>query len=294
MRNLCRHRAASASGWLFAILIVLTLSTRGAGQTAPANGIIHWERDAQAAFAHAKASHRDLVIDLYANWCIECHHLDETTYLDPQVVAWSRSQIFLKQNAEREGIPLVDRFQINAYPTILFLDPDGNLVGRINGYLPGPQFLTTLQRFTREACTLDASLAGAAAHADPKLLLHAFSIEIAHQQYPAAARQLRELEAVLPESSPLYAHFLLAKEILLFRTGKNADAVTACADVLTHQPSPVDALFARYYRILGLVQLDRRDAAKAAIQEFVARYPADPHSQQVAEMQKQFRNPFDD
>jgi hypothetical protein len=38
----------------------------------------------------------------------------------------------------------------------------------------------------------------------------------------------------------------------------------------------------------------RRDAAKAAIRTFMARYPADPHRQQVAEMLKQLHNPFDD
>ena len=297
MKTLHGHRVASVPGWLFAVLIILLLPVCGMGQAAPADGI-HWEHDAQAAFAQAKASHRDLVIDMYADWCIECHHLDETTYLDPQVAAWSRSRIFLKQNAEKEGIPLVERFQVDAYPTILFLDPNGNLVGRINGYLPGPQFLATLQRFTREAGALDAQLAGklagTAANGDPRLLLRAASIEIAQQQYPAATRQLQQLEAVLPQSSPLYAHFLLAKGILLFRTGKSAGAVAACAGVLTHQPTPVDALFARYYRILGLVQLRQRDAAKAAIQEFVTRYPADPHSQQVAAMLKQLHNPFDD
>lgn len=292
MRNVLRRRAVSLFACLFAVLAAFVCPMSGSAQTAPAGGI-HWEHDAQAAFAQAKASHRDLVIDMYADWCIECHHLDQTTYRDPQVAAWSRNQIFLKQNAEKEGIPLVDRFQVDAYPTILFLDPDGNLVGRINGYLPGSQFLAALQRFAREAHTLDASLAGKTDSADPQLLLRAASVELSHQQYPAAARHLQQLGVVLPASSPLYAHFLLAKGILLYRTGKS-EAAAACAGVLAHQPTPVEALFARYYRILGLVQLGRRDAAKAAIEEFMARYPADPHSQQVAEMLKQLHNPFDD
>lgn len=269
------------------------LSPCVAGQTAPANGI-HWEYDAPVAFAQAKASHRDLVIDLYADWCIECHHLDQTTYRDPQVVAWSRNQIFLKQNAEKEGIPLVGRFQVDAYPTILYLDPDGNLVGRINGYLPGPQFLAALQRFAREARDLDASLTETAANADPRLQLRAASIEISRQQYPAAERHLQQVRAALPESSPLYSRFLLAEGVLFYRTGKADAAVSACDGVLNHQPAPVDALFARYYRILALVQLGRRDDAKAAIRAFVARYPADPHSQQLAEVLKQLHNPFDD
>lgn len=281
-----RHHVLLA-GWLIAI----ALSLPAAGQTA-ANGI-QWEHDARAAFARARALHRDVVIDMYADWCIECHHLDQTTYRDAQVVEWSRSQIFLKQNAEKEGTPLADRFRVDAYPTILYLDPDGNLVGCINGYLPGPQFLAVLQRFAQEARTLDASLEGTMTAADPKLQLRAASIEIVRQQYPAAARQLQRLQAVLPESSPLYSRYLLAKGVLYFRTGKNQDAVTACEGVLRHQPAPVDALFARYYRILALVQLGRRDAAKAAIQDFMTRYPADPHRQQVAALLQRLHNPFD-
>lgn len=284
--------------WMaLAALIIAMISATASlavAQTVPAASI-HWERDAAAAFAQAKATHRNLVIDMYADWCVECHHLDHTTYLDPQVVVWSRRAVFLKQNSEKEGVPLVQRFQVDAYPTILFLDEEGNLVGRINGYLPGPRFLQALERFGREAGELDRSLNGTATQpGDAQLQLRAAAIEISRQQYPAAERHLQLLKASLPESSPLYPRFLLAKGVLLFRTGRSGQAVAACDGVLAHQPAPVDALFARYYRILSLVRLGQRDQAKAGIEDFIARYPSDPHRQQLADLLQQLHNPFED
>lgn len=54
----------------------------------------------------------------------------------------------LKVNAEKEGKDLAQKYGVQGYPTILFLDPKGTVVGKIGGYLPPAGFSDELVKIT--------------------------------------------------------------------------------------------------------------------------------------------------
>jgi thioredoxin-like negative regulator of GroEL len=86
------------------------------------------------------------MVDVYTDWCHWCKVLDEKTYTDARVIqALSRDFIPVKVNPEKDPA-FARRYQVNAYPTILFLDGEGRIVHRLEGFLPPKDFLQMLQK----------------------------------------------------------------------------------------------------------------------------------------------------
>ena len=91
----------------------------------------------------AKASKKQIMIDFYTEWCGPCKKLDQTTWKDAKVQTWLSSRLVcLKVDAEK-NVKLASKYKVNAYPTILFLRPDGSEIDRIVGYLEPQDFLSS-------------------------------------------------------------------------------------------------------------------------------------------------------
>lgn len=88
-------------------------------------------RAVDAAFAKAKASGKDVLIDLGGNWCPDCRIL--AGVLDSREVApWADShfvQVRVDVGRENKNLDIARRFgvRISAVPTILVVAPDGKL-----------------------------------------------------------------------------------------------------------------------------------------------------------------------
>ena len=90
-----------------------------------------------------KAAHEQklVFIDFYTTWCGPCKMLDQTTWKDPSVIRLLREKTFaLKIDAEKE-VALAKRYGIEAYPTLLLLDPDGKERDRMVGYREAKPFI---------------------------------------------------------------------------------------------------------------------------------------------------------
>jgi thiol:disulfide interchange protein DsbD len=86
-------------------------------------------------------SSQPVMLDLYADWCVECKTMEMTTFRDPTVIATLADTLSLKldmtdNNDEHKA--LLKQFGIFGPPTILFFDPQGSeykqfrLVGTMN------------------------------------------------------------------------------------------------------------------------------------------------------------------
>jgi thiol-disulfide isomerase/thioredoxin len=105
-----------------------------------------WAKSWDVAVKQAKATGRPIFIDFYTDWCGWCKELDRSVYTDPQVVKVAEGFVPVRLNAEKDGsdVAMKYRSQISGFPTILFVDSEGKVEGKIGGYLPAPQFAESM------------------------------------------------------------------------------------------------------------------------------------------------------
>ena len=98
--------------------------------------------------AQAEAGRRDTVvmIEFYTDWCNWCRRLEADTFAMPVVQRELEQVVSMRRDAEKDGAELAARFGVDSYPTMIFLDPAGNEMDRIIGYLPPEAFLGRLER----------------------------------------------------------------------------------------------------------------------------------------------------
>jgi thiol:disulfide interchange protein len=91
--------------------------------------------DLSAALEKAKAEKKAIFIDFYTTWCMPCRMMDESVFRDWDVAEYmAENVVSLKVNAEKgRGIALKTQFGVGAYPTFVFVAPDGVELSRKEG-----------------------------------------------------------------------------------------------------------------------------------------------------------------
>ncbi|HRW75048.1 MAG TPA: thioredoxin family protein [Saprospiraceae bacterium] len=108
-----------------------------------AQGIQFHEGTWLSALEQAGRDNKLIFMDCYTTWCGPCKMMDRQTFPDASVGELYNEQfINVKMDMEKgEGIDLARAYNIQAYPTLLFLDPAGQVVHRVAGFHKPDQFI---------------------------------------------------------------------------------------------------------------------------------------------------------
>lgn len=109
----------------------------------------------EAAFDKAREENKLVFVDAYTDWCTYCHKLDKEVYTESSVIDYfNETFINLKFNAESDfGYQLARYYEIDGYPTLIFLTQSEAVFERIGGFVPAPTLLAygkrTVERIER-------------------------------------------------------------------------------------------------------------------------------------------------
>jgi len=125
-----------------------------------------WETSIPRAFAEAQRTGSPILVDLYADWCAWCKTMERRVFPTPEFATFVESFVLLRVDVEDggDGTELATRYDGFSLPTILYLEPTGALVGKVEGFYEAPDLVGALRsvRLTHEMAvkTYEQVLAG--------------------------------------------------------------------------------------------------------------------------------------
>lgn len=112
---------------LFLISCLLLSRPVTAGENIPG---FHYG-DVQSAFTKARQKNQIVMIDFFTTWCGPCKLLDKNIYQSSAFKAYTEKMVCYKIDAEKgEGIDLANKYNVRAYPSVVFVDASGNEIER--------------------------------------------------------------------------------------------------------------------------------------------------------------------
>lgn len=117
---------------------------------------IQWEQ----ALRLAQESKKKIFVDCHTSWCGPCKMLARTTFLNDTVAAFfNENFINIKMDMEKGNGPrLAQQYKVNAYPTLLFLASDGQLIHSTVGFKNAEKLLAEAHTAIEGNETLSAYL----------------------------------------------------------------------------------------------------------------------------------------
>ena len=101
------------------------------------------DSDFTTILAKAKTEKKLVFLDAYAAWCGPCKLMEKNVFTD-KTVSDFYNQNFINAHFDMEkgeGPSLAAKYGIRSYPTLLFLNGEGEIVGKELGYMQSQQFL---------------------------------------------------------------------------------------------------------------------------------------------------------
>jgi len=139
-----------------ALAVIAGCSTPASEEDAPpveasaAGAGIGWLSDYEQAVSEAQQAGKPLLVDVSTTWCSACKRLDEEVFSRSDVAESSRRFVSVRVDAEKRP-DLEKRFEVSGYPTIIFLRPDGEEVGRVRGAVPYQVMLSEMDKAAQSA-----------------------------------------------------------------------------------------------------------------------------------------------
>ena len=123
--------------FLFLALIVVSLSVFSQGIAFEEN------HNLNDALTKAKQENKLVFIDAYASWCGPCKMMAAKIFPQKEVGDYFNAHfVNLKLDMEKpENLEIAKKYKVQAYPTYLFLNTDGEVVHQALGGMPAEEFI---------------------------------------------------------------------------------------------------------------------------------------------------------
>lgn len=104
---------------------------------------IQWVDNLVDGFKLAKEKNKPLMVDFYADWCYWCKRLDSDVYTNSEVIKLSKDFVCVKVDTDKYPAE-AKRYKVSGLPTIIFFNPEGEIIERIIGYRNSKDFINKM------------------------------------------------------------------------------------------------------------------------------------------------------
>jgi thioredoxin-like negative regulator of GroEL len=244
-----RYQMKRTKNILFVLFFAL-LGASGSALAEEASAEIPWITGTNEALKESRRSGKPVVVDLWAVWCVPCKLMEKTTFRDSRVLEAMEGFVPLKVDADSDTV-FVERYNIEIFPTMLFLDEKGGEIARLIGLVEADPLLEKLEVVGKG---YGSYVEQAANRTDPQALKGAatYMLEVGNSDEAVtllrkASKLAKGAEAVeLEELELMFAETLLS----CGRTGAAAKELERLAESATCAASRGRAL-------VGLVRAER-------------------------------------
>lgn len=164
----------------------------------------------EEACTKAKVEKKLVFVDLYTSWCAPCKMMADKVFPDVKLGAFMNERfVCVKYDMEEgEGPEIAKRYKVDAYPTFLLLNADGDLINPIVGMTPaGGEFIYKVKLALGEISTVKMDSLYAAGNRMTRFVLSYLKALEATKQYDKAKVVTANLVKELGASQTAYVTY---------------------------------------------------------------------------------------
>lgn len=94
---------------------------------------VQFIKEHDVALKKAKEEEKRVLVDFVTTWCGPCRVMDQLVYTSQPIAEKSSDIVFLKLDGDEQK-ELKEKYEVEAYPTLILLDQDGEVLRKAVGY----------------------------------------------------------------------------------------------------------------------------------------------------------------
>ena len=153
-----RFKHSKWTGVLLLLLLGVGAASPSRAEAPGAAKAIHWIPTESEALRVARSERRPVLADFWADWCGACAELDRSVWSDPRVQAEVARFVPARLDGSEGSVALTSgryddaarRWGINVLPSVVLLDPRGNVLDRIVGVVTADEMRERLEAGARK------------------------------------------------------------------------------------------------------------------------------------------------
>ena len=226
---------------------------------------IKWEKDLATAMKKAKDKNLPIMIDVYTDWCTWCKELDKNTYSHKEVIDMAKKMVAVKLNPEtsEEGAEVAQKYGVQGFPTILFINADGLILENIGGYVEGEKFVPYMKNAIEKLDKINTILASKEPSLEKlDLYLESGNEEESKKIYDA----LMAKKAISKEAMPKY---LLGFGLIRAQRRDYEKANEYFDNIIKNYPKSEEVYVAHYYKVVIMALAGEKDEPKKYLEKLL-------------------------
>ncbi|HMA76621.1 MAG TPA: thioredoxin fold domain-containing protein [Candidatus Krumholzibacteriaceae bacterium] len=149
---------------------IILFSFSGCGGSGSDGPSAKWH-SVEEGLSLAEKKDKTVVIDFYTSWCKWCEVMEERTFSKQEVVKYleenficvrvnaeDKENRFIYMGDEYSPRSLARKFGVKGYPSLAYLESDGELIQVVPGFIPPETYIKVLKYFREEHYKKDVSL----------------------------------------------------------------------------------------------------------------------------------------